>query len=70
MPKYRNSFRAAAFSEETVLDEKGRVIGTVRIKPVSILWKPKGTAKFYSVSLDDFVKWITDSKTKARKTAS
>ena len=39
------------------------IIGTLRVKPSSILWKPKGSHQFFSISLDDFCDWI---KTKGK----
>lgn len=48
----------------------GRKIGTLRVKPVAVLWKPANEQKFYSVSLDWFSKWITDPKTEAKRTKS
>ena len=70
MPKYNNSFRTPAFHEETIVNEDNAVVGTLRIKPSSILWKPKGAQKFLSVPLDKFAEWIADPATKARKTGS
>ena len=36
----------------------GGKIGELRIKPSSILWKPKGKHQFFSAPLDKFRKWI------------
>lgn len=69
MPKYNNKFSSPAYIEETIVDENG-VVGTLRIKPSSLLWKPKGAQKYFSVPLDKFAEWVTDKDTKARKTAS
>lgn len=41
MPKYNNSFREPEHEEHMIQDEKGELIGTIRIKPSSI--------KFYFV---------------------
>ena len=70
MPVYKNSFRAPAHYEETIIDEHGTVVGTIRVKPSSILWKPSHAQKYYSMSLQKFTEWITDPDTKARKTKS
>ena len=70
MPKYNNSFRSPAFHEETIVDENNTIIGTLRIKPSSILWKAKGAQKFLSVPLEKFTEWISDPDTKARKSSS
>jgi len=70
MPKYTNSFRTASFHEETILDENGAVVGKIRIKPSSILWKPKGAQEYRAVPLAKFAAWITAGSTKATKTKS
>ncbi len=70
MPRYINKFKAPAFTEETILTRNGRVIGTIRIKPGTVLWRPRGQGQFYSVSLDSFTQWITDPNTRARRTGS
>ena len=68
MPEYKNSFRAPAYYEEVIIDEEGSVVGTIRIKPSSVLWKPKNAQKYFSVKLEKLTEWITDPDTKARKT--
>ncbi|PIX52998.1 MAG: hypothetical protein COZ51_01140 [Candidatus Aquicultor secundus] len=69
MPKYNNQFASQAYSEETVLDSKGGVIGTIRLKPSGISWKPLGQHKYYSVTLEAFTNWITATSTGATRTA-
>jgi hypothetical protein len=66
MPGYKNQFSAPQYVEETILDASGTTIGTVRIKPSSILWKPSAGRKFYSVSLDKFSAWIISPDTGAK----
>ena len=70
MPGYKNQIKSPAYVEETILDKKDSPIGTIRVKPSSILWKKKGKGKFYNVSLDKFIQWITDPNTKAKRTKS
>ncbi len=70
MPSYNNQFTSPAYIEETINDSAGKVIGKIRIKPSSVLWKPKNQQKFYSVSLDQFADWITNPATKAGRTSS
>ena len=70
MPEYRNSFRAPAYYEEVIINEENSVVGTIRIKPSSVLWKPKNAQKYFSVKLEKLTEWITDPDTKARKTKS
>ncbi len=62
----KNSFRNSNYHEETVVDENNKVVGTIRIKPNAILWKPKGgKKKFYAVPLLKFADWITAKETRA-----
>jgi hypothetical protein len=70
MPKYTNRFSAPASADHTILDSKNRVVGTIRIKPSSVLWKGRSQKEFHRASLDEFIKWILDSNTKAAKTKS
>jgi hypothetical protein len=70
MPKYNNSFRSPGHIEERIVDGEGSVIGTIRVKPSSVLWKPTNARKFHSVSLKKFTDWIEDPATGAKKTAS
>lgn len=70
MPDYVNSFRAPVFREEVIVDDEGKTIGTIRLKPSGVLWKPAGSPKFYTVPLNRFIDWITNPKTKARRTGS
>jgi len=70
MPKYNNSFTAPSHIEETVVDKNDKIVGTIRVKPSSVLWKPKGQQRFFCVSLADFAAWITNPTTGADKTSS
>jgi hypothetical protein len=45
-------------------------VGTLRVKPSTILWKPKGAkgkTPWFSVGLDDFAKWAMEQKYKVNK---
>jgi len=54
MPKYSNRFQESAYYEHVIVDEDGSRVGTIRIKPVSVLWKPKNKQNFYKVKLERF----------------
>jgi hypothetical protein len=64
------SFESQKYVQEIILDENGKVFGVIRIKPSGVLWKPKNAGKFYSVSLEKFIEWISDPATKANRTKS
>jgi len=67
VPKYLNKFKTPDHVEETIVNEIGATVGTIRVKPSSLLWKPTGQHKFYAVSLDRFTSWITDAETGAKR---
>jgi hypothetical protein len=70
MPKYNNAFRGPEYIEQMILDGEGSVVGTIRIKPSGVLWKPSNARKFHSVSLKKFVAWIEHPDTTSRKTSN
>ena len=67
MPKYLNRFKSPDHVEETIVDEVGTIVGTIRVKPSSLLWRPKGQHQFYAVSLDQFTSWITGPTSGAKR---
>jgi len=69
MPRYNNSFRNPEYREETILDHEGKLLGALRIKPSSLLWRPCGSQKYFAVSLDRFTSWITSEANSKRTTS-
>ena len=68
MPIYNNEFTTSTYFQETIRDAStGETVGTIRIKPSSVLWKPKDQHEYYSVTLDAFAGWITSPSTGARR---
>jgi len=70
MPAYKNQFSRPKYYDHGILDERGNKIGTLRVKPTGVLWKPKNAQKFHSVSLKNFIEWITDKKTSGSRPTS
>ena len=68
MPKYINTFRRREYHEELIVSSDGRVVGTIRLKPSSLLWRPNGNRTFVSVPLERFASWIMDERTGASRT--
>lgn len=65
MSKFKNRFGSPNFLEETIIEKEGnKIIGVIRIKPSSVLWKPSGERQFYSITLDRFIGWITNPRTR------
>ena len=58
MPAYTYSFTTPEYIEQEIVDAKGNKVGTIRLRPSGVLWRPAGTNKFHSVSLQDFTDWI------------
>jgi hypothetical protein len=56
--KYRFS-EQNAYDHKIVDAEDGHVIGELRVKPSSLLWKAKGAHQYLSAPLDEFTDWIT-----------
>jgi hypothetical protein len=69
VPKYKNQFKEQTYYDHTIVGSDGKKVGTLRIKPSSVLWKPKSQQQFYSVPLEEFAEWIT-SNASAKKTGS
>jgi hypothetical protein len=67
MGRKKNVFKVPPYLEQSILGGNGRPVGTIRLKPDSVGWKPRGTSTFYTVGLDQFADWIRDSETKAKK---
>lgn len=72
MPSYVNKLEQPQHLEAKVLGAapKRPLVGTIRVKPSSILWKPAGQRQFYAVSLDAFARWITCAQAKADRVKS
>ena len=58
MPAYSYSFKAPEFIDQEIIDASGGKVGTIRLRPSGLLWRPARTTKFHSVSLQDFTDWI------------
>jgi hypothetical protein len=63
MPGSVNAFGAPESYDHTIYDKAtGKKVGELRIKPSSILWKPKGAHKYFTVPLGDFAGWMLDKE--------
>ena len=59
MPSSTNKFVAPISYDHIIANaEDGSKVGEIRIKPSSVLWKPKGGQKYHSVSMTKFAEWI------------
>jgi hypothetical protein len=68
MPKYKNAFSGPEFYEHKIVSEEdGTLIGVLRVKPSSLLWKASGRHQFRSVSMEQFAAWVEEQGKKAAK---
>ena len=71
MPAYTKAFRESDFYEHTIVEKADAVntnkVGTLRLKPVSILWQPKGSRQFYRVTLEEFDTFMRNRGTRVSK---
>jgi hypothetical protein len=68
VPAYKYAFSAPEYVEHTIIDADTRnVIGVLRLKPSSILWKPHGRKQFRQASVDEFGKWILSRRRKRKQ---
>jgi hypothetical protein len=47
MPPHTNHFGSPVYVEHDIRSATDAKIGTIRITPVSVKWKPKGAHKFF-----------------------
>jgi hypothetical protein len=67
MPASVNKFSEPDHYDHEFADaDTGNKVGTLQVKPSSILWKAKGAHQFYSVSFDDFREWMKNKKLVAK----
>jgi hypothetical protein len=68
MPDAKYRFSEQESYDHKIVDANDKTaIGQLRIKPSSILWKPKGQQKFLKVSLDNFAEWISQNGKKVNQ---
>jgi hypothetical protein len=51
--------------DEKILDPTGNLIGTVRVTPDLVMWKPTNAKSFFAVPITDFAAWISHPDMKA-----
>ena len=61
----RNEFKRPKYIEETIVDRTTKsIVGTLRVFPSSVKWKPKRSRFLYSVPLSTFTRWIVKAGAK------
>jgi hypothetical protein len=71
MPASKYKFlEQESYDHEIGNADDGKTVGTLRVKPSSVLWKPKGAKgrnPWYSVTLDDLVEWAKEKDYKVSR---
>lgn len=53
----------APVSQDFEIQEGGRILGFLRVRPSGILWKPRGQQRWRRVSIEDFADYATRNGT-------
>lgn len=61
-----NRFKARELEDFTI-ENDGKVIGHIRVKPSGILWAPRDSKKWYRISLEDFAAFAEENGTRQDK---
>ncbi len=54
-------------SHDFTIQEDGRVVGHIRLKPNAVLWKQRDRGHWHRVRLDDFAAWIIQNGTEVNQ---
>jgi hypothetical protein len=49
-----NNFSPRKFEDHTIVDENGKVVGHIRVKPSGVLWAPANAKVWYGLNLSEF----------------
>ena len=53
-----NQFKLPEYYDHEIVNDDGKKIGEIRIKPSGILWAKNGSHKWHRVDLATFIEWI------------
>jgi hypothetical protein len=56
-----NQFAPRKFEDFEIVDDDNRRVGFIRVKPSGILWAPKGSQKWFGVSLKTFADYMEEN---------
>ena len=63
----KNNFSRQQFYDHTIVNGAGKRVGTIRIKPNSVLWAWAGSHDWYGVTLKEFGRFLVDKGKKQKK---
>jgi hypothetical protein len=56
-----NDFRPRKFYDHEIVNRKGSTVGAIRVKPSGVLWAPKGSHRWYGLSLVEFAEYMEEN---------
>ncbi len=62
-----NNFSPRKFEDHTIVDDNGKVVGHVRVKPSGILWAPANAKTWYGLGLVEFAEYMLANGKKQKK---
>jgi hypothetical protein len=63
----KNNFSPRKFEDHTIVDENGKVVGHIRVKPSGVLWAPSNAKVWHGLSLSDFAAYMVANGKKLKK---
>jgi len=62
-----NNFRPRKYEDHEIVDQNGKVVGHVRVKPSGILWAPANSRVWFGLSLKEFSDYMKENGKSQRK---
>jgi hypothetical protein len=56
-----NQFAPRKFEDFEIVDKRKKRVGFIRVKPSGVLWAPKGSRKWFGVSLRTFRDYMEEN---------
>lgn len=67
MPRSNNQFARQDHYDHKILNEDGKVIGHIRVKPSGVLWCPKSSHQWYGLTLEQFANYAEKNGRKQKQ---
>jgi hypothetical protein len=63
----KNNFKPRKFEDHEIVDQLGKVVGHIRVKPSGVLWAPSNSRDWYGLSLEDFAAYMKENGKRQKK---
>ncbi|QJR36526.1 MULTISPECIES: hypothetical protein [Gemmatimonas] len=63
----KNNFKPRKFEDHEIVDEDGKVVGHIRVKPSGVLWAPSNSRDWYGLSLEAFAAYMKENGKRQKK---